>query len=647
MTATHSIPVADPAERDRAFRRARWNSAFVRMMRLVLPVLAVVMLSSYGLFVQRKIEIETKEQAGRLETGKLLRSISNLSMESPSYEGFNKKDGSRFRVSAKRAITDLSDKRPVELFGIAGEFEQPSGGLMRVAAQEGLFDQKSGLLKLDRGIDVAAPDGLSVQLTSATIDTKHSRIVSKQPVRITMPAGEVHGNRMVLKQSSREFVFTDGVAARFKPNSTPQKRPAAPAKKRAMPMAFGTQSQAPVTVTAKTLTVFDMDKTARFETSVRAEQEGRSLEAPMLNVKYSGDVGTAAATSAGGGRLQKILADGGVVLRDSDHKITSRSAAFDAVRETARLEGGVNITSSQGRRISSQSAELDVKANRAVLMGRVVAAEKSNLMRGHRLVYEQGSGRLRLTAPARSAGSDGRIFVRFEPPARTKRRTASRGAALPSAMAFRTNPNAPIEIRAVSLDVQDRRSSATFEGSIVATQGDFRIQTPKMTATYGGSLGLFRNTGSPAGGGQVQLRKIRATDPVQVTSGNGVKARGQRALFDVAANTVTINGNVILEFGRQVIRGEQLVIDLKTGLSRIKRTASQPSRGDKAAPPYRPMEHGNPPSITNSPKQRDCGGRPCAVFFIQDLKKQRLKRKKVPARRPGNSSSWSATTQTN
>ena len=111
--ATGMIKTADAGERTSALRRARINSLFVRAMRWLLPAVAVILLSSYALFMQRTLKVETATHAGKLNTGTVSTSFDNLAMSNPRYEGYNKKDGSQYRVSAKTAITDLSRDKPV------------------------------------------------------------------------------------------------------------------------------------------------------------------------------------------------------------------------------------------------------------------------------------------------------------------------------------------------------------------------------------------------------------------------------------------------------------------------------------------------------------------------------------------------------
>lgn len=652
--ATRSIKIADAGERSSALRWARVNSVFVRVMRWTLPVAAVGLLSSYAIFMQRTIKIETSAHAGTINTGAVSASFDNLAMTDPSYEGYNKKDGSRYKVSAKKAITDLSRDKPVQLVEIDGSFEQRSGQRTVIKARRGLFDQKKGTLNLDGGINVSAPNDMNVTLNSAVINTKTAEIVSLEPVLVKMPAGQVRGNAMRLNQRSREVLFQKGVAAQLQPRSNRTQATPAAGDQAASVLGFGSGgSNAPVDITSATLSIAEKQRTARFDGDVRAIQDGRMLEAPAMVVSFLDGTsltglarGTAksAAKSAPRGRVKRITASDGVRLTHGSNLVRARKAIFDVEANEAQLSGGVKITGAANRTITARLATVDTISRRVVLTGDVVASQADSVLRGNRLIYEPKQGRMLLASPAIAGAPRGNIFVRFKPPAardgKRRRQQAAGGTA------FATNPDAPIEITARSLDVHDLRSVARFDGRVRARQGNLVLSTPVMTAHYDGRIGLFTPPQGKRGRqAQMKLRFIRAAKSVTVTSGSDTKATGRKAEFDMVASTVTISGNVVLRRGRQTVRGETLVIDLKTGLSRMKNAGPKSNTA-------RRLTFGAAPKITSNPHTRDCGGQMCAVFYPMDVQREQAKRKsRTPAerrrqlRQPKVDHGWSSSTR--
>lgn len=124
---------------------------------------------------------------------------------------------------------------------------------------------------------------------------------------------------------------------------------------------------------------------------------------------------------------------------------------------------------------------------------------------------------------------------------------------------FTTDTNAPINIEADRLDVDDINKTATFTGKVVATQGTFTINAKALVVTYAGGAG-----GQGAGG---DISRIQAKGPVLIESGENEQATGEAADFDVAAEKVTLTGNVVLQSGESSMHGDTLLIDLKTGRS--------------------------------------------------------------------------------
>ena len=46
-------------------------------------------------------------------------------------------------------------------------------------------------------------------------------------------------------------------------------------------------------------------------------------------------------------------------------------------------------------------------------------------------------------------------------------------------------------------------------------------------------------------------------------------AKGDNGVFDVKTNSVTLTGNVVVTQGTNVVRGDRMVVDLDTGVSRV------------------------------------------------------------------------------
>jgi lipopolysaccharide export system protein LptA len=117
----------------------------------------------------------------------------------------------------------------------------------------------------------------------------------------------------------------------------------------------------------------------------------------------------------------------------------------------------------------------------------------------------------------------------------------------------------PIQFEAESLEVREQESLAVFSGNVVVRQNETVLKTDKLVVYY---------VGEGKGQGAQQVRKLEATGKVLVTSGPQT-ASGDAAVFDTAANTIVVSGNVVLTQGDNVIRGPRLVINIDSGQARM------------------------------------------------------------------------------
>lgn len=642
------IVVASAGDRERAARQARRHTFVVRALRFVLPVCAVGLLASYGVFVKRTIEVDGKDHKGVFSAGPIVPSFENLTMRNPKYDGFNLKDGSSYSIRADKAVTDLSPQKPIALVGISGTVRQADGTVIKIEAAEGRFQRKTEELELYNGIRVETSSGLHARLTRALVLPKEGLLTSSEPVELWMKTGQVRGNTMVLRQKERIVVFDRGVAIRLTPTERKPSGAAAPKAKAPALIDLAGSNNEPVDVSAVKMTVRDEKQTIHLEGGVRAKQGQGTLEAVELEIAYERatragrtDAKSAAAGGAdgaglfgGSGAIRSARAKGDVVITRDGTRVISRVVDFLATENRIVLTGDVVMTSGKDRKVLADRAEFNTVTNDVVLTGqRVTLTQGQNVLRGARVVVVRARGSMRVTRPG------GRIAAHLVPPNRGKpagsgpnQEPASKGAAarglagIAGGLTFKTDSNAPLDVDAVSLMVDDARRTATFAGKVVARQGAIKIEALRLIAHYIGQSGLLPVTGREQGrqtakAGATRLSRIRVEGGVVIASQEGQTARGDWADFDVARNTVTLGGNVRLQQGRQVITGPKIVIDLNTGISRVIRP-----EGTAAAERRSPA--GRRASVKGS-QPPSCGaGRTCLVFFPQDAQNSR----KQPAR---------------
>jgi len=114
--------------------------------------------------------------------------------------------------------------------------------------------------------------------------------------------------------------------------------------------------------------------------------------------------------------------------------------------------------------------------------------------------------------------------------------------------------DAPVDVTADRIEVQDRADRAIFAGNVHVTQAQLTLDTERLTVAYSGG----------AGGGGVQIRRLDAAGGVVVRSPSET-ARGDFGIYDLDRKLITIIGNVQLTRGQNRVIGQRLVINLDTG----------------------------------------------------------------------------------
>lgn len=147
----------------------------------------------------------------------------------------------------------------------------------------------------------------------------------------------------------------------------------------------------------------------------------------------------------------------------------------------------------------------------------------------------------------------------------------------------------PIKIDADKLDVLDKENKAVFSGNVVAVQGETTVRCTVMTVLYEGRGGPGGTAGRPAtpapaattpasapaaagaAGGQgndSSIKRILCKGPVTVVSKTQA-ATSDNAEFDRANNVVIMTGNVALNDGPNITRGEKLTYNTTTGVANV------------------------------------------------------------------------------
>ncbi|ODR99813.1 hypothetical protein AUC68_01320 [Methyloceanibacter methanicus] len=186
-------------------------------------------------------------------------------------------------------------------------------------------------------------------------------------------------------------------------------------------------SDKPIDIFSKTLTVYDDKKLAVFKGNVRANQGTSTLRAAQLDVHYIGGANTLTGQPAPApesmqgpsqdgadadakSRIKKIEAHGNVVINSEDNQTTTCDwLLYDVPAQKVTVRGNVVITSEEDQTTTSDWAIYDVAAQKAVVGGNVVLSQGQNVLKGDRLNIDLATGESRFENTGTTADGSRRI----------------------------------------------------------------------------------------------------------------------------------------------------------------------------------------------------------------------------------------------
>ncbi|WP_420412336.1 LptA/OstA family protein [Roseibium sp.] len=131
---------------------------------------------------------------------------------------------------------------------------------------------------------------------------------------------------------------------------------------------------------------------------------------------------------------------------------------------------------------------------------------------------------------------------------------------------FGSSNGEPIEIESNELQVEDKTKVATFIGNVVVVQGDTRLETARLKVFYDGG----GNSGSQPATAQQEISRLEAAGGVHISSKDQT-ATGDAANFDMKREVMVMTGReVVLSQGANVVVGNRLTVNLKTGQANLK-----------------------------------------------------------------------------
>ena len=246
------------------------------------------------------------------------------------------------------------------------------------------------MLQLDRSITLTSSKGVEIHLTEALVDTRQAKAVPKKPVAVRSANNTLNANELEVVNNGDLIRFIGAVRMKINPTDSGEKaiadRPAQTSRGTFdVPGGFSSSRNQPVQIESTTLEIRDKEHRATFLDDVRLVQGETTLKCSSLIINY--DEGGRSDTGGESGpfgqrQIRTIDAKGGIVIIQKDQAAVGDSGTFD------------------------------MKANTAVLLGKVVLTQGENVVRGDQLTADLNTGLLRIETKKAGQAHVQSVFVR-------------------------------------------------------------------------------------------------------------------------------------------------------------------------------------------------------------------------------------------
>ena len=186
--------------------QARRYSSFVRLMKRVLPLAALVLAVAILAYAVRP-----RDGAQMAMTFERMGSIENdLAMINPRLTGTDD-NGLPFVITASSAIQLGPSVERVRLENVNADFVLKDGTELNVIAAEGVVDNQTQTLDFYGGIRLSTADGYTAETESARADLQLGIVRGESPVEAAGAIGNLTARGFTFERSSGVLRFTGEV----------------------------------------------------------------------------------------------------------------------------------------------------------------------------------------------------------------------------------------------------------------------------------------------------------------------------------------------------------------------------------------------------------------------------------------------------
>ncbi|MEO5615254.1 MAG: hypothetical protein ABIR04_10100 [Cypionkella sp.] len=194
-------------------RRDMWHSRLVSVLKVLLPLIALVLLSTLFLF-SRKINPEDAIPYATVDAEDRLR---DPKMTDAGFAAMTS-DGASLKIEASEA-KPTAEGGALKL--VQGLLQTPDGAKTELASVAVALDSTLKMIELTDGAELRAASGYIVEAQGFGVSTADTRVESRGPISAIGPGGQLTADHMMLSQQAAEgpylLVFNGKVRLLYQP----------------------------------------------------------------------------------------------------------------------------------------------------------------------------------------------------------------------------------------------------------------------------------------------------------------------------------------------------------------------------------------------------------------------------------------------
>ncbi|AJY48377.1 hypothetical protein TM49_19600 [Martelella endophytica] len=203
---------------DAAFRKAAKHSRHVRLLKVLLPVAALLITAGLiaATLLRDMVPDNLSLDAASIENGMIV-------MTNPGMSGRNK-DGIAYSLKADRALLPAADpdNSDVTLENVIATVPVDDGVTAVVNATSTLFNRLTEQLNIGEPFTIKLSNGMTADFQSANIDIKAGTLVSNDPVSVDSPQASVVARNVNITDNGQKIEFGGGVHVELAPSALGQ-----------------------------------------------------------------------------------------------------------------------------------------------------------------------------------------------------------------------------------------------------------------------------------------------------------------------------------------------------------------------------------------------------------------------------------------